>query len=376
MAASCQSVEETVSGILARRPVLSPVLQAFAPLLAARAALPEQLKPLLESAGIRLPEMQRERAAQGYPLLAEMSLAGIGTALRTAAETLIPLLAAQDVVRPHEAKLRAFFLDAAQGPEAPVALAEAVLNETAESAESVGKIAAHLDIPVQVLLFAFSFMLGPVLRALVELSPHGNGKEAPWNVEGAWRQGYCPVCGSGPSIAYLDRPVFDEKNAFLAGGGGKKHLHCSLCGTDWTFRRGACPFCGEEGAGVMEILKEAGNALGERLDWCTRCKTYCPAVDLRERDTTPDLDVLALGMLHMDMVAAKKACSPSIPLSGTRFSTSCRGCLAASGHYEVTHETSAHCDMYAVIDRRRGHLGRGWRRQGSGQAHRAQELGA
>ena len=72
MAASCQSVEETVSGILARRPVLSPVLQAFAPLLAARAALPEQLKPLLESAGIRLPEMQRERAAQGYPLLAEI----------------------------------------------------------------------------------------------------------------------------------------------------------------------------------------------------------------------------------------------------------------------------------------------------------------
>ena len=82
MAASCQSVEETVSGILARRPVLSPVLQAFAPLLAARAELPEQLKPLLEAAGIRLPEMQRERAAQGYPLLAEMPLVGIGTALR------------------------------------------------------------------------------------------------------------------------------------------------------------------------------------------------------------------------------------------------------------------------------------------------------
>ena len=310
MAVSCQSVEETVSGILARRPVLSPVLQAFAPLLAARAALPAQLKPLLEAAGVRLPAMQRERAAQGYPLLAEVPLAGIGTALRAAAEAMIPLLAAQEIIRPHEAKLRAFFVDAAQGPEAPVALAEAVLNETAESVE---KTAAHLDVPVQVLLFAFSFMLGPVLRALVELSPHGDGKEAPWNVEGTWRQGYCPVCGSGPSIAYLDRPVFDEKNAFLAGGGGKKHLHCSLCGTDWTFRRGACPFCGEEGAGVMEILKEAGNALGERLDWCTRCKTYCPTVDLRERDTAPDLDALALGMLHMDMVAAQKGLQPLPP---------------------------------------------------------------
>ena len=310
MAVSCQSVEETVSGILARRPVLSPVLQAFAPLLAARAALPAQLKPLLEAAGVPLPAMQRERAAQGYPLLAEVPLAGIGTALRAAAEAMIPLLAAQEIIRRHEAKLRAFFVDAAQGPEASVALAEAVLNETAESVE---KTAAHLDVPVQVLLFAFSFMLGPVLRALVELSPHGDGKEAPWNVEGTWRQGYCPVCGSGPSIAYLDRPVFDEKNAFLAGGGGKKHLHCSLCGTDWTFRRGACPFCGEEGAGVMEILKEAGNALGERLDWCTRCKTYCPTVDLRERDTAPDLDALALGMLHMDMVATQKGLQPLHP---------------------------------------------------------------
>ena len=316
MAVSCQSVEETVSGILARRPVLSPVLQAFAPLLAARAALPAQLKPLLEAAGVRLPAMQRERAAQGYPLLAEVPLAGIGTALRAAAEAMIPLLAAQEIIRPHEAKLRAFFVDAAQGPEAPVALAEAVLNETAESVE---KTAAHLDVPVQVLLFAFSFMLGPVLRALVELSPHGDGKEAPWNVEGTWRQGYCPVCGSGPSIAYLDRPVFDEKNAFLAGGGGKKHLHCSLCGTDWTFRRGACPFCGEEGAGVMEILKEAGNALGERLDWCTRCKTYCPTVDLRERDTAPDLDALALGCSTWIWSRPKRVCSRSIPPSGTRF---------------------------------------------------------
>lgn len=310
MALSCQSVEETISGILARRPVLSPVLQAFAPLLAARAALPERLKPLLEAAGIRLPQMRRERAAEGYPLLAEMPLAGIGTALKAAAEELIPLLVAQDVVKPHEAKLRAFFLEAVEGPESPVALAEAVLNETAERVE---KIAADLDVPVQVLLFAFSFMLGPVLRALVELSPQGDGKEAPWNAEGAWRQGYCPVCGSGPSIAYLDRPVFDEKNAFLAGGGGKKHLHCSLCGTDWIFRRGACPFCGEEGTGVMEILKESGNALGERLDWCTKCKTYCPAVDLRERDTVPDLDALALGMLHMDMVAAKKGLQPLHP---------------------------------------------------------------
>ena len=107
--------------------------------------------------------------------------------------------------------------------------------------------------------------------------------------------------------------MFEEKNAYLAGGGGKKHLHCSLCGTDWVFRRGACPSCGKEGNDVMEMLRESKNAQGERLDWCTKCKTYCPSVDLRERDTTPNLDALALGLLHLDMVAAKKGLHPINP---------------------------------------------------------------
>lgn len=63
----------------------------------------------------------------------------------------------------------------------------------------------------------------------------------------------------------------------------------------------------------MEMLRESKNAQGERLDWCTKCKTYCPSVDLRERDTTPNLDALALGLLHLDMVAAKKGLHPINP---------------------------------------------------------------
>ena len=128
-----------------------------------------------------------------------------------------------------------------------------------------------------------------------------------------WTQGYCPVCGSLPVIATLDKRVFDEKNAFLAGGGGKKRLHCGLCATSWTFRRSTCPSCGRQGNEVMEILRESEGANGERLDWCVHCKTYCPTVDLREREAVPDMDAMALGMLHLDMVASRRGLQPLRP---------------------------------------------------------------
>lgn len=30
-----------------------------------------------------------------------------------------------------------------------------------------------------------------------------------------------------------------------------------------------------------------------------KCKSYCPIVDLREREGVPDMDVMALGMMHL-----------------------------------------------------------------------------
>lgn len=320
MAASCQNVAETLADVIARRPVLTPVLKAFEPLLEARASLPATLGPLLREAGPHLPAWHGERAAQGVSLLSDATLPGIEIALRTAAETMLPLLAEQEALRPHTAALRGFFRPEStprSAPEndredenGPRALAESMLRGETRTLESR---AAALGVPPEVLAFALEPVLGPVLRALVETAGYGGNAQAPWDTEGAWTQGYCPVCGSFPSLAWLERPVHDEKNAFLAGGGGKKHLHCPLCGTDWKFRRGACPACGEEGSGVMEMLRESKDARGERIDWCTKCRSYCPAVDLRERDTTPHPDALALGLMHLDIVAAEKKLRPLHP---------------------------------------------------------------
>ncbi|MGJ3522319.1 formate dehydrogenase accessory protein FdhE [Nitratidesulfovibrio sp. D1] len=307
MAAKRQSVAETLADVTSRRPVLEPVLRAFEPLLSAGHALAGKLADPVREAGLRLPELQWDRAQQGVSLLAGVSLTGIAGPMRQAAEELLPLLTTIEAVAPHADSLRAFFLRPVEADDSRDALAEAVV-----AGRSIESIARDGGVEPGVLAFVTGFVVSPVLHAMVAAAVPEEG-DAPWDTGGAWQQGYCPVCGAFPTIAWLDKPILDDKNAYLAGGGGKKHLHCSMCGAAWKFLRGACPSCGKEVSGTMEMLRETEAARGERLDWCTKCNTYCPTVDLREREAVPNLDALALGMMHLDMVAARKKLRPLRP---------------------------------------------------------------
>ena len=311
MGSSCQSAARTMADVIARRPVLEAVLRTFEPLLEARDGLVSRLAEEIRTTGFHLPAFQRERAVSGVPLMADMPVTGLAPAMRHAAEIMLPLLFAQQVVAPHAAALEEFFLRSVEEGKADARenLAEAMLNG---STEAFAGIADRSGIPPEVLAFAADFVVSPVLRALVWQGV-SEEEDFPWEEEGVWREGYCPVCGTFPSIAWLDRPSLDEKNAYLSGGGGKKHLHCSLCGSNWKFRRGVCPSCGKEGDGVMEILRESSGARGERLDWCTQCKSYCPTVDLREREGIPHMDAMAMGMMHLDMVASHRKLRPLKP---------------------------------------------------------------
>ena len=307
MAETRQSVSETLADIAARRPVLEPVLHAFSPLLEARAALLEKLSPLVRESGFLLPQWEQSKAKQGVPLLAGVSLSRLAPAFREAARVLLPLIEALPGMAEYTSDLDGAFL---QDETFCTHAVEALIAGNESGLESLTR---QTGLAGPVLLFALETIAGPVLHVAA-------GEKTPWDTHpAAWTQGFCPVCGSYPSIAYMDRRVFDEKNPFLAGGGGKKHLHCGICGTDWYFRRGACPACGKEGSGTMELLRETSGNKGERVDWCTACKTYCPAVDLRERDTTPDMDAMALGMMHLDIVASGKGLQPLKPSFWNQF---------------------------------------------------------
>ena len=310
MAVKRQSVAQTLAEVMSWRPVLEPVLKAFEPLLAAQEELAAPVAERLHAAGVEMPQAQPQRLEQGVSLLAGFAFAGVAPCVRLCAEKLLPLLGQMDTVAPHEAALSDIFLkqDAAFDQRCEQLMAAVAFGDK----ETFARVAEEHGLDPLVLQFAAGFVIPPVLRAMTAGATPEEG-EAPWDQGDVWRQGYCPVCGALPSIGWLDKPQIDEKNAFLAGGGGKKHLHCDICGADWKFRRGACPSCGEEGSGVMEFLRESGTAHGERLDWCTKCKSYCPSVDLREREFVPNLDALALGMMHLDMVAARKKLRPLRP---------------------------------------------------------------
>ena len=311
MAATRQTVAQTLEEVIAWRPVLAPVLRSFEPLFSAQEELVGVLAENLKEQAAALPQGQTDRMDQGVSLLAGATFAGFSPAVRTSAEKLLPLLSRMDAVVPHKEALADFFLksDATQAQN----VEELVAAVASGNKKAIEGLAEKIEVDPLVLHFVAGFVVAPVLRALTSLVV-SSGDEAPWEVGDVWRQGYCPMCGALPTMGWMDKPAIDDKKAFLAGGGGKKHLHCGTCGADWKFRRGACPACGEEGSGVMELLRESGTAAhGERLDWCTKCKSYCPAVDLRKREFIPNLDALALGMMHLDMVAARRKLKPVRP---------------------------------------------------------------
>jgi len=79
----------------------------------------------------------------------------------------------------------------------------------------------------------------------------------------------CPFCGERPQVAVLRGE----------GDGGKRSLICSLCSTEWDFRRLLCPNCGEETERNLPVYV-AREFPHVRIEACDTCRTYIKSVDL------------------------------------------------------------------------------------------------
>jgi len=93
----------------------------------------------------------------------------------------------------------------------------------------------------------------------------------------------CPFCESKPQVAVL-RPE---------GDGGKRNLICSLCSTEWSYRRQLCPGCGEEHKDKLPVFV-ATEFDYVRVDACDTCKSYIKSIDLTKNGrAVPVVDELA-----------------------------------------------------------------------------------
>lgn len=93
----------------------------------------------------------------------------------------------------------------------------------------------------------------------------------------------CPQCGSRPVAAILRGE----------GDGAKRSLLCSLCSTEWPFRRVLCPNCAEEDKDRLPIYTADGIAY-VRVEACDTCRRYLKSVNLtKDGFAIPEVDELA-----------------------------------------------------------------------------------
>ena len=114
-----------------------------------------------------------------------------------------------------------------------------------------------------------------------------------------WLQSYCPICGSKPSLAYIE------------GEEGQRHLLCSWCDTTWIFPRIKCPFCQNEdqkSLNYFSIEDEKEKKGKDNISVCKKCKRYIKTLDKRKWEETEgtDLQIDDLATFYLDLLAERE----------------------------------------------------------------------
>ncbi|MDD3312208.1 formate dehydrogenase accessory protein FdhE [Pseudodesulfovibrio sp.] len=285
-------VNDTLTLLTERTPAYRELTERFGPLLRAVAQMADELADTMP----KLPAPDPSRLAAGVSLLVDADLAPCGEALKRSAAALLPVLA--DALRLNGEtadRIAAHFA----ASDNLVGLAQARIEGNAKRFENTS---AELGVqPAATLLFLSETIFAPVLRAII------SGLDKPLT-DSDWDQAYCPVCGSSPSISYLSPKEVTGLDQ-LVGGGGKKYLHCSLCGQNWRYKRNACAACGNDENQSREVFTSDKTRF-ERVEACHKCGHYCLSIDLRECEPHPDLDAIQVGLIHLDIFARKSGLVP------------------------------------------------------------------
>jgi FdhE protein len=103
---------------------------------------------------------------------------------------------------------------------------------------------------------------------------------------------HCPFCSCKPQLGVL-RPE---------GEGGKRYLLCSLCGTEWEYRRVICPNCEELDKEKLPVYK-SDKVPYIQLAACETCHTYLKCIDLgSDGHAIPEVDDVASLSMSLWMV--------------------------------------------------------------------------
>jgi FdhE protein len=154
------------------------------------------------------------------------------------------------------------------------------------------EIVEELGLDKKVFLFLIRSSTRPSIEAGVEQLRSELDPET-------WLKGYCPLCGSLPSLSLLKEEV------------GKRYLLCSFCGYQWRIDRIFCPFCKNKDQESLHYFYGEGEET-HRIDLCDKCHQYIKTIDTRNlQESDPVLEDLAT--LHLDILASQKGYKKPAP---------------------------------------------------------------
>jgi len=261
--------------LIEERPLAGEVLAAFRDL----AALMAKETPKINEASVdeRLQGIKKE---EGFPLFARADLpVDLGSAAALLEKFLTTL---QVKERPDREGLQLALLASRNDDTWSREVFTAVLKN--DDTALVG-IAGDVHLEAQALKFLVQIALTPSIHALRDFY-------APQIDTETWDHGYCPFCGSLPSISFLDKT-------------SKRYMHCELCGLEWRFPRLKCPFCNNDDHKKLGYF-DVENQEGLRVDFCRQCGRYIKTVDKRIFEKAGPMELENLATLHLDILAAKE----------------------------------------------------------------------
>jgi len=285
-----QSVAETGKTIISEKPDLQGVVTSFAGMFEAS----QKVQELLGSWDIDSTGVTAESLEQGESLVSMIPLADFNDHVAPAVAIMFPAMRlafstiAGDVEK----------IEAAAKTDA-VDLYQSLLDMLAGEDDALKKSADASDVPYEVFVFVLSQLLSPFLRSQAKAM-------AAVSDVSTWQKGYCPVCGSFPSVAYL------------VGEGGKRWLHCAECGHEWRFQRQVCPHCEDNASKGLDYFY-IEDRLSERAYVCKECKKYLLTIDIRELALKPNMDLAPIGLIPLDVKAQEEGYSPLVDLPWNSF---------------------------------------------------------
>jgi FdhE protein len=263
---------------------LKNILKAFGEIFLEQARLKAELPRFTD---LPVPPPDRLRFEQGVPLTSEEVILQIPENLwKTAADRLIPTM---ELCFPKIFNELAIIGQAFAGrhlnsERCLKVLARGLGGEAEATAADLGVSSRSLQFILSQIVKPLVARKAEVLRALID----GLG----------WHKGYCPVCGSMPELSFTKQEE------------GQRWLRCSLCSHSWRFARFSCPFCENEDQGKLSIYYIDGRK-EERAEVCEKCGRYVVGIDLRGQLDESVLEVAAIGMVHLDMLAQQKGLLPA-----------------------------------------------------------------